>query len=52
MSDPTPFFLDSQSAEDLAVNPVYHKHIFFCVFLLFYAIFADPVTNINSVQLI
>ena len=25
MSEPTPFFLDNQSAEDLAVNPVYHK---------------------------
>ena len=24
-SEPTPFFLDSQSAEDLAVNPVFHK---------------------------
>ena len=23
--EPTPFFLDSQSAEDLALNPVYHK---------------------------
>ena len=23
--EPTPFFLDSQSAEDLAMNPVYHK---------------------------
>jgi hypothetical protein len=23
--EPTPFFLDSQSAEDLAKNPVYHK---------------------------
>ncbi len=23
--EPTPFFLDSQSAEDLATNPVYHK---------------------------
>ena len=22
---PTPFLLDSQSAEDLAINPVYHK---------------------------
>ena len=30
MSEPTPFFLESQSAEDLAVTPVYHrrsKHI-------------------------
>lgn len=25
MSEPTPFFLDSQSAQDLATNPVYHK---------------------------
>ena len=25
LSEPTPFFLDSQSAEDLAVNPEYHK---------------------------
>ncbi len=23
--EPTPFFLDSQSAEDLAMNPVFHK---------------------------
>ena len=29
-SKPTPFFLDSQSAEDLEINPVYHnrsKHV-------------------------
>ena len=25
LCEPTPFFLDSQSAEDLAINPVYHK---------------------------
>ena len=25
LCEPTPFFLDSQSAEDLALNPVYHK---------------------------
>jgi hypothetical protein len=25
LSEPTPFFLDSQSAQDLATNPVYHK---------------------------
>ena len=25
LSKPTPFFLDSQSADDLATNPVYHK---------------------------
>ena len=25
MSEPTPFFLDSQSAQDRATNPVYHK---------------------------
>ena len=25
MSEATPFFLDSQSAQDLATNPVYHK---------------------------
>jgi hypothetical protein len=25
INEPTPFFLDSQSAEDLALNPVYHK---------------------------
>jgi hypothetical protein len=25
ISEPTPFFLDSQSAEDLAMNPVFHK---------------------------
>ena len=25
LSKPTPFFLGSQSAEDLALNPVYHK---------------------------
>ena len=25
MSEPTPFFLNSQSAKDYAVNPVYHK---------------------------
>ena len=25
LSKPTPFFLDSQSAEDLTLNPVYHK---------------------------
>ena len=25
LSEPSPFFLDSQSAEDLPVNPVYHK---------------------------
>ena len=25
LCEPTPFFLDSQSAEDLAMNPVYHK---------------------------
>ena len=24
-NEPTPFFLDSQSAQDLALNPVYHK---------------------------
>ena len=25
LCEPTPFFLDSQSTEDLALNPVYHK---------------------------
>jgi hypothetical protein len=25
LSEPTPFFLDAQSAKDLAINPVYHK---------------------------
>jgi hypothetical protein len=25
VGEPTPFFIDSQSAEDLAMNPVYHK---------------------------
>ena len=25
LSKPTPFFLDSHSAEDLALNPMYHK---------------------------
>ena len=25
LSEPTPFIVDSQSAEDLALNPVYYK---------------------------
>jgi hypothetical protein len=25
LGEPTPFFLDSQSAQDLAMNPVFHK---------------------------